>query len=171
MSHSKDSVAGVVAGESHSKDWPKDAAGQQDLVTYVVGAWGRLHVPTLSQASADTLVDLATQAVAALTLLDGLTEDESERVRERINKLRELAGPPVVDTGLPDPNAVGLETGETVHAILWSTLPDPAAAASWDVLRTAVVAAAAVLGGTIINPLGIMAGAKAATARWRYFFA
>jgi hypothetical protein len=155
MTYSKD-----VVDTTYSKNRPSDDAQPADLVRYVVAAWGVLQIPTLRAAPPSALVSLATRSVVSLANLEALSVDDSAELQGRIETLTHLAGPPT-----SPPLLLG-SPGSTLPDMLSWTLPDRSLTTSWDVLLTAVVAAAAVLGATVAHEQGAQAGASAALDAW-----
>lgn len=160
MSHSKDVGTGHSkdVGTGHSKDvstgHSKDLAvvltarEQQELVRDVVAAWGQVEVAALRDAPVAALVGMATRAVMALADVKVLSTDQSAELQGRIQALQALAAPAEFSM---------LVTGSlpvTVFDALSSTLPDASLVTSWNVLLTAVTAAAAVLGATLTGADG-----------------
>ncbi|MEV4514398.1 hypothetical protein AB0K00_36235 [Dactylosporangium sp. NPDC049525] len=168
MSHSKDVAAGhsknVSAGHSknfgagHSKNFgtghSKDLATvltpqeQEELVRDVVVTWGQVEVATLRDAPVAALAGLATRAVMALADGKVLTVDQSAELQGRIQALQALAAPAEFSMHVTD----ALPT--TVYEALSSSLPDASLVTSWNVLLTAVVGSAAVLGATLAGTAG-----------------
>jgi hypothetical protein len=176
MSHSKDLPAGhsknVFSG--HSKNLPsghsKDVLARLNtdevsgLVRDLIHNWAAVEAPTLRHVAPAALVGLATRSVMALAGARMLSVDQSAELQGRIQALEVLAAGPEFST--TPTGALPVE----VYEALSSTLPDTSLATSWNVLLTALVATAAVLGTTIAAKAGADTAAAEVLVAWPGWF-
>jgi hypothetical protein len=164
MSHSKDLPAGhnknLLSG--HSKDVLArlNADEVSGLVRDLIHNWGAVEAPTLRDVAPAALVGLATRSVMALAGAGMLSVDQSAELQGRIQALEVLAAGPEFSTTPTGAPPVG------VYEALSSTLPDTSLATSWNVLLTALVATAAVLGTTVAAKDGADTAAAEMLVAW-----
>ncbi|ADP82641.1 hypothetical protein [Pseudofrankia inefficax] len=165
--HSKD----VHSKDVHPKDvHPKDVAellARPDMAAPLPGvilAWGPLAIPVLVQIPPAAVVGLAVRSVEALTDAGVITVDQREDLQSRIRALENLAQVGVGTGSFTVPPAG--EPIPSVYELVSATLPDPSLSGFWNVVETAVVALAGVLGDAVLPGAGGPRAALLAAVAW-----